>query len=170
MTGNNRHCRDTCTEVRGCSGLRFCLCLPGWCRRWRRERMNSGPSNQICSRKTVTSQVGVTSSVFKRPFSSTATWVCKPSHDMAPSGLRGELRAEEEKLREKERERSDLEETVEVLRKELSKTEQARKDASIKVWIRSRSVDVIVFVQRWNNWLIFRLHLWSCRRVSWSRS
>lgn len=54
---------------------------------------------------------------------------------MAPSGLRDELRAEEEKLREKERERSDLEETVEVLRKELNKTEQARKDASIKVWI-----------------------------------
>lgn len=89
---------------------------------------------------------------------------------MAPSGLRGELRAEEEKLREKERERSDLEETVEVLRKELNKTEQARKDASIKVRIWSRSVDVIVFVRRGNNWLIFRLHLWSCRRVSWSRS
>ncbi|XP_029698941.1 protein CIP2A [Takifugu rubripes] len=48
------------------------------------------------------------------------------------TGLRGELQAEEEKLREKERERGDLEETVEVLRKELNKTEQARKDASIK--------------------------------------
>lgn len=50
-----------------------------------------------------------------------------------PSGLRGELRAEEEKVKEKDRERRDLEETVDVLRKELNKTEQARKDASIKV-------------------------------------
>lgn len=52
---------------------------------------------------------------------------------LVPPGLRGELRAEEEKLKEKERERKDLEETVELLRKELNKTEQARKDASIKV-------------------------------------
>lgn len=50
-----------------------------------------------------------------------------------PSGLRGELRAEEEKGKEKDQERRDLEETVDVLRKELNKTEQARKDASIKV-------------------------------------
>lgn len=49
------------------------------------------------------------------------------------SGLRAELRAEEEKVKEKEQERRDLEETVDVLRKELNKTEQARKDASIKV-------------------------------------
>ncbi|XP_063340583.1 protein CIP2A [Pelmatolapia mariae] len=48
------------------------------------------------------------------------------------SGLRAELRAEEEKMKEKEQERRDLEETVDVLRKELNKTEQARKDASIK--------------------------------------
>uniref|UniRef100_A0AAX7T9I5 CIP2A N-terminal domain-containing protein n=1 Tax=Astatotilapia calliptera TaxID=8154 RepID=A0AAX7T9I5_ASTCA len=48
------------------------------------------------------------------------------------SGLRAELRAEEEKVKEKEQERRDLEETVDVLRKELNKTEQARKDASIK--------------------------------------
>ncbi|XP_074477822.1 protein CIP2A [Sebastes fasciatus] len=48
------------------------------------------------------------------------------------AGLRGELRAEEEKLKEKDQERRDLEETVDVLRKELNKTEQARKDVSIK--------------------------------------
>ncbi|XP_071340545.1 protein CIP2A isoform X2 [Trachinotus anak] len=48
------------------------------------------------------------------------------------AGLRGELRAEEEKLKERDQERRDLEETVDVLRKELNKTEQARKDASIK--------------------------------------
>lgn len=36
-------------------------------------------------------------------------------------------------MKEKDRERRDLEETVDVLRKELNKTEQARKDASIKV-------------------------------------
>ncbi|XP_026220160.1 protein CIP2A [Anabas testudineus] len=48
------------------------------------------------------------------------------------AGLREELRGEEEKLKEKDQERRDLEETVDVLRKELNKTEQARKDASIK--------------------------------------
>ncbi|XP_031735288.1 protein CIP2A isoform X1 [Anarrhichthys ocellatus] len=48
------------------------------------------------------------------------------------AGLRGELRAEEEKLQEKDREKRELEETVDVLRKELNKTEQARKEASIK--------------------------------------
>lgn len=36
-------------------------------------------------------------------------------------------------MEEKERERTDLEEMVDLLRKELQKTEQARKDASIKV-------------------------------------
>lgn len=36
-------------------------------------------------------------------------------------------------MKEKDRERRELEETVDVLRKELHKTEQARKDASIKV-------------------------------------
>uniref|UniRef100_A0A665URU3 CIP2A N-terminal domain-containing protein n=1 Tax=Echeneis naucrates TaxID=173247 RepID=A0A665URU3_ECHNA len=48
------------------------------------------------------------------------------------SALHGELRAEEEKLKKLDQERSALEETVDVLRKELNKTEQARKDASIK--------------------------------------
>ncbi|KAG8009646.1 Protein CIP2A-like protein [Nibea albiflora] len=48
------------------------------------------------------------------------------------AGLRAELRAEEEKVKEKDQERRELEETVDVLRKELNKTEQARKDASIK--------------------------------------
>ncbi|CAK6970259.1 protein CIP2A [Scomber scombrus] len=48
------------------------------------------------------------------------------------TGLRDKLRAEEEKGKEKDQERRELEETVDVLRKELNKTEQARKDASIK--------------------------------------
>uniref|UniRef100_A0AAQ5Y318 CIP2A N-terminal domain-containing protein n=1 Tax=Amphiprion ocellaris TaxID=80972 RepID=A0AAQ5Y318_AMPOC len=48
------------------------------------------------------------------------------------AGLRVELQAEEEKVKEKDQERRELEETVDVLRKELNKTEQARKDASIK--------------------------------------
>ncbi|XP_010752908.3 protein CIP2A [Larimichthys crocea] len=48
------------------------------------------------------------------------------------AGLRAELRAEEEKVKEKDQERRELEDTVDVLRKELNKTEQARKDASIK--------------------------------------
>ncbi|XP_067433903.1 protein CIP2A [Thunnus thynnus] len=49
------------------------------------------------------------------------------------AGLRGELRAEEEKGKEKDQEKKDLEETVDVLRKELDKMEQARKEASSKV-------------------------------------
>ncbi|XP_071396317.1 protein CIP2A homolog L-like, partial [Centroberyx affinis] len=48
------------------------------------------------------------------------------------TGLRGELRAEQERGKEQDGERRELEETVDVLRKELSKTEQARKDASIR--------------------------------------
>ncbi|XP_053198146.1 protein CIP2A [Scomber japonicus] len=48
------------------------------------------------------------------------------------AGLRNELRAEEQKGKEKDQEKRELEETVDVLRKELNKTEQARKDASIK--------------------------------------
>lgn len=43
------------------------------------------------------------------------------------------MRAESEKGKKKDQERRDLEETVDCLRKELNKTEQARKDASIKV-------------------------------------
>lgn len=57
---------------------------------------------------------------------------------LRPSGLHADLRAQEEKLQEKDGEKRDLEETVGVLRKELNKTEQARKEASIKV--RKRSV------------------------------
>ncbi|XP_040022786.2 protein CIP2A isoform X1 [Gasterosteus aculeatus] len=48
------------------------------------------------------------------------------------AGLHADLRAREEKLQEKDGEKRDLEETVGVLRKELNKTEQARKEASIK--------------------------------------
>ncbi|XP_068998289.1 protein CIP2A [Embiotoca jacksoni] len=56
--------------------------------------------------------------------------VQKKNSDIA--GLRAELRAEEEKVKERDRVRRELEETVDVLRKELNRTEQARKDASIK--------------------------------------
>uniref|UniRef100_A0A3B3BHF0 Cellular inhibitor of PP2A n=1 Tax=Oryzias melastigma TaxID=30732 RepID=A0A3B3BHF0_ORYME len=42
------------------------------------------------------------------------------------------LQAEEEKVKEKETERRNLEETLDIVRKELNKTEQARKDVSIK--------------------------------------
>ncbi|XP_038133592.1 protein CIP2A homolog isoform X2 [Cyprinodon tularosa] len=48
------------------------------------------------------------------------------------TGLHAELRSKEEELKLEEQKRRDLEETVDLLRKELSKTEQARKDASIK--------------------------------------
>ncbi|MEQ2283200.1 hypothetical protein AMECASPLE_008779 [Ameca splendens] len=48
------------------------------------------------------------------------------------TGLRADLRSKEETLKEKDQERRDLEDMVDVLRKELNKTEQARKDASIK--------------------------------------
>lgn len=57
-------------------------------------------------------------------------------------GLQADLRAEQEKVKEKDQERRDLEETVDVLRKELNKTEQARKDASIKV--RSRRLKDLI--------------------------
>lgn len=50
-----------------------------------------------------------------------------------PAGLRGELRAEEEKVAAREQEQRELEESLDVVRTELSRTEQARKDASIKV-------------------------------------
>ncbi|XP_068603964.1 protein CIP2A [Brachionichthys hirsutus] len=49
------------------------------------------------------------------------------------AGLRDELRAEEEKVRADEEQRRDLEEAADIVRKELNKTEQARKDISIKV-------------------------------------
>lgn len=49
------------------------------------------------------------------------------------AGVRTELRAEEEKVAAREQEQRDLEESLDVVRTELSRTEQARKDASIKV-------------------------------------
>lgn len=49
------------------------------------------------------------------------------------SALRGDLRAAADKGRESEQQRRELEDTLDASRKELSKTEQARKDASIKV-------------------------------------
>ena len=47
--------------------------------------------------------------------------------------LRERLKAGEVQAKEEERERRQLEETVDMLRKELNKTEQARKDANIRV-------------------------------------
>ncbi|KAJ8010774.1 hypothetical protein DPEC_G00078640 [Dallia pectoralis] len=48
------------------------------------------------------------------------------------TGLRGELQDQKEQGRVKERQRGELEETVDILKKELNKTELARKDASIR--------------------------------------
>lgn len=48
-------------------------------------------------------------------------------------GVRAQLRAEEEKVAAREQEQRELEESLDVVRTELSRTEQARKDASIKV-------------------------------------
>lgn len=49
------------------------------------------------------------------------------------AGVRAELRAEREKVAAREQEQRELEESLDVVRTELSRTEQARKDASIKV-------------------------------------
>ncbi|KAF7650719.1 hypothetical protein LDENG_00121420 [Lucifuga dentata] len=46
--------------------------------------------------------------------------------------LQEDLRAEQERKKQKDQESKELEETVDVLRKELNKMEQARKDASIR--------------------------------------
>lgn len=51
----------------------------------------------------------------------------------AGSDLQQELKRQDERSRERERESKDMEDTIDMLRKELHKTEQARKDASIKV-------------------------------------
>lgn len=48
-------------------------------------------------------------------------------------GLQQKAKVQEEKLRVKQKEKADMEETIDVLRKELGKTEQARKELSIKV-------------------------------------
>ncbi len=46
-------------------------------------------------------------------------------------------------MKEKDQERRDLEETVDVLRKELNKTEQARKDANIKVILEATNLKTL---------------------------
>ncbi|XP_053242258.1 protein CIP2A isoform X2 [Podarcis raffonei] len=48
------------------------------------------------------------------------------------SNLQQKVKIQEEKLKARQKEKSDMEETVDILRKELSKTEQARKELSIK--------------------------------------
>nr|XP_020662038.1 protein CIP2A [Pogona vitticeps] len=52
--------------------------------------------------------------------------------DAKISSLQQKAKVQEEKLRVKQKEKADMEETIDVLRKELSKTEQARKELSIK--------------------------------------
>lgn len=91
---------------------------------------------------------------------------------LSPSGLRAELRAEEEKVKEKDQERRELEDTVDVLRKELNKTEQARKDASIKVMKSGDGHKSWTCLSSFclTSLLFLRRLLWSCRRVSWRRS
>ncbi|XP_066476456.1 protein CIP2A [Tiliqua scincoides] len=48
------------------------------------------------------------------------------------SSLQQKAKLQEEKLRAKQKEKGDMEETIDILRKELSKSEQARKELSIK--------------------------------------
>ncbi|CAJ0944483.1 unnamed protein product [Ranitomeya imitator] len=46
--------------------------------------------------------------------------------------LQKKVKGLEEKVKVKQKEKEDMEETIDILRKELSKTEQARKELSIK--------------------------------------
>ncbi|KAM6447948.1 protein CIP2A [Liasis olivaceus] len=48
------------------------------------------------------------------------------------SSLQQKIKIQEEKLKARQKEKTDMEETIDILRKELSKTEQARKELSIK--------------------------------------
>ncbi|XP_063161642.1 protein CIP2A [Candoia aspera] len=48
------------------------------------------------------------------------------------SNLQQKIKVQEEKLKARQKEKTDMEETIDILRKELSKTEQARKELSIK--------------------------------------
>lgn len=95
----------------------------------REEELSSLRSDLQQKNSDITGQCDIIGAFFFLFFS----FFLKSNIGLVPSGLRAELRAEEEKLKEKEGERKDLEETVDLLRKELNKTEQARKDASIKV-------------------------------------
>jgi len=47
--------------------------------------------------------------------------------------LEQKIKVLEEKLKAQQKEKTDMEQTIDILRKELSKTEQARKELSIKV-------------------------------------
>uniref|UniRef100_A0A4W3K7L4 Cellular inhibitor of PP2A n=1 Tax=Callorhinchus milii TaxID=7868 RepID=A0A4W3K7L4_CALMI len=49
------------------------------------------------------------------------------------TGLQQKIKAQEEKAKKMEKEKNDMEETIDILRKELSKTELTRKELSIKV-------------------------------------
>lgn len=48
-------------------------------------------------------------------------------------GLQQKIKVQEEKLKAKQKEKIDMEDKMDILRKDLSKTEQARKELSIKV-------------------------------------
>lgn len=48
-------------------------------------------------------------------------------------GLQHKVKVQEEKLKAREKEKTDMEETIDILRKELNRTEQTRKELSIKV-------------------------------------
>ncbi|XP_077677059.1 protein CIP2A isoform X1 [Eretmochelys imbricata] len=52
--------------------------------------------------------------------------------DSKISSLQQKIKLLEEKLKARQKEKTDMEETIDILRKELSKTEQARKELSIK--------------------------------------
>lgn len=54
-------------------------------------------------------------------------------HHVSSAALQAELRAAEQQLKDRQQQQDQLEETLDLVRKELNKTEQARKDASIKV-------------------------------------
>ncbi|KAH0624968.1 hypothetical protein JD844_032931 [Phrynosoma platyrhinos] len=52
--------------------------------------------------------------------------------DAKISSFQQKAKVQEEKLKARQKEKADMEETIDILRKELSKTEQARKELSIK--------------------------------------
>uniref|UniRef100_A0A8C4VX77 Cellular inhibitor of PP2A n=1 Tax=Gopherus evgoodei TaxID=1825980 RepID=A0A8C4VX77_9SAUR len=57
---------------------------------------------------------------------------CKLILKNLSKGLQQKIKLLEEKLKARQKEKTDMEETIDILRKELSKTEQARKELSIK--------------------------------------
>uniref|UniRef100_A0A8D2LA63 Cell proliferation regulating inhibitor of protein phosphatase 2A n=1 Tax=Varanus komodoensis TaxID=61221 RepID=A0A8D2LA63_VARKO len=58
---------------------------------------------------------------------------CHSLNKQLETSLQQKVKIQEEKLKARHKEKADMEETLDILRKELSKTEQARKELSIKV-------------------------------------